>query len=256
MRTLLALLKKEWTVTFGSSIFYATAFIFFLISGFSFWAGVSQYAMAGLQSSQKLFLSGTLNLTDMVVQPFFLDTTIVLLLMIPLISMRLYAEEKKSGTIELLFTYPVSDQMVLCGKFLAALLVLLVLLAGTFLYFLILARFGRLDWGVIFTGYLGLILLAAAFLSLGLFTSALAENQIVAAAVSFGILFLLLLISWAKNMVNPFLAAVLEHLSLADHLIPFSQGILDTRHILYDLIFTFFWLWLTLRCLNSRQWRG
>ncbi len=256
MRTLLAVLKKELIIIFSSSIFYGAAFIFLLISGFSFWRGVSQYGMLCLQSSQTPYLSGMLNLTDMVVQPFFLDTTIILLLMIPLISMRIYAEEKKSGTIELLFTYPVSGLVVLCGKFLAALLVLWILLAATLLPFLVLNHFGQLDWGVLFTGYLGLILLSAGFLAMGIFTSALVENQIVAAAASFGTLFLLLLISWAKNMTGPLMSAVLEHISLADRLIPFTQGILDTRPIIYYLVFTFFWLFLTLRYLNSRQWRG
>lgn len=256
MRTLLAVLKKEITIAFGSSIFYGAAFIFLLISGFSFWASISHYGMTGLQSAQNPYLANRLNLTDMVVQPFFLDTTFILLLIIPLISMRLYAEEKKSGTIELLFTYPVSDFVVLGGKFLAALLVLWILLAITLLPFLILNFFGQLDWGVLFAGYLGLILLSAGFLAMGVFTSALVENQIVAAAVSFGALFLLFLISWAKSMTGPLMRAFLEHLSLADHLIPFTQGILDTRHIIYYLIFTFFWLFLTLRYLNARQWRG
>jgi len=256
MRALLAVLKKEWTIIFSSSIFYGAAFIFLLISGFSFWAGVSQYGIACLQSSQNPYLAGILNLTDRVVQPFFLDTAIILLLMIPLISMRIYAEEKKTGTIELLFTYPVSDLVVLCGKFLAALLVLWILLATTLLPFLILNLFGQLDWGVLSTGYLGLILLSAGFLAMGIFTSALVENQIVAAAISFGALFLLLLISWAKSVTGPLMGAVLEHLSLADHLMPFTQGVLDTRPIIYYLIFTFFWLFLALRYLNSRHWRG
>lgn len=256
MRSLLAVLKKECTIIFSSSIFYGTAFIFLLISGFSFWASVSDYSITGLQSSQNPYLSSTLNLTDRIVQPFFLDTAIILLLMIPLISMRIYAEEKKTGTIELLFTYPVSDLVVLCGKFLAALLVLLILLATTLLLFLVLNRFGQLDWGVLFTGYLGLILLSSGFLSMGIFTSALVENQVVAAAISFGTLFLLLLIGWAKSVTGPLMSVVLVHLSLADHFMPFTKGILDTRPIIYYLIFTFFWLFLTLRYLNSRHWRG
>jgi ABC-2 type transport system permease protein len=256
MRPLLAVLKKEWIVLFGSSIFYTAAFVFLLLSGFSFWASVSDYAVTELQSSANPSLAGLLNLTDRVVQPFFLDTAIILLLIIPLISMRIYAEEKKSGTLELLFTYPLSDRTVLCAKFLAALMMLLLLLAGTLPAFLALNHFGRLDWGVMLTGYTGLVLLGAAFLAMGIFTSALAENQVVAAAVSFGILFLLLLISWAKSMAGPLLRSVLEHLSLADHLTPFSSGLLDSRHILYYLLFTFFWLWLTLRILNSRRWRG
>jgi ABC-2 type transport system permease protein len=256
MKTMLALLKKELTITFSSSIFYGAAFIFLIISGFSFWANVSHFGLASLQAAQNPYLAGMLNLTDMVVQPFFLDTAIVLLLMIPLISMRLYAEEKKAGTIELLFTYPISDRAVLCGKFLAAFLVLLILLTGTLLPFLVLSRFGQLDWGVLFTGYLGLTLLAAGFLAMGIFTSALVENQVVAAAISFGTLFLLLLIGWAKSVTGPLLGAILEHLSIADHLTPFVKGLLDTRHIIYYLVFTLFWLFLTLRYLNSRYWRG
>jgi ABC-2 type transport system permease protein len=256
MRQIAAVFNKELSIAFSSPIFYAATFIFLVISGYFFWSNTAFFAYRSLQAARNPYLSEGLNLSDMVVKPFFGDIPVILLLMIPLITMRIYAEEKKSGTVELLFTYPVSDLAALVGKFSATLLVLLAMLACTLPYLIILETFGTLEWGVIATGYLGIVLLGASFISLGIFTSCLTENQIVAAVLSFGSLLLFWVFGWSKAITGPILGSVLEHISIISHLNSFVTGLIDTRDVLFYFFFTVFWLFLTLRFLNSRYWRG
>jgi ABC-2 type transport system permease protein len=212
--------------------------------------------MLSLQSMGNPMLTEKLNLTDMVVKPFFGDLSIILLLMIPLITMRLYAEEKKTGTIELLFTYPVSDLAALAGKFCATLFVLITLLAGTLPFLIILESFGTLEWGIVISGYFGIILLGGSFIALGTFTSSLTENQIVAAVISFGALLLFWILGWAGAITGPVLGKILSHISIIKHLESFTSGLLDSRDVVFYALFIFFWLFLTLRYLTSRYWRG
>jgi ABC-2 type transport system permease protein len=181
---------------------------------------------------------------------------IVLLLMLPLLTMRSYAEEKKMGTIELLFTYPISDGASLAAKFAACVFTLLAMLAGTLLPLLLLQTFAALDWGLIASGYLGILLLGASFIALGIFTSSLTENQIVAAVLSFGAFLLFWIIGWAKSFAGPMLGPILEHLSIVVHLDGFVKGLIDSRDLVFYLVFIFFWLFVTLRFLNTRFWRG
>ncbi len=256
MRQIIAVFKKEFSITFASPIFYAAAFIFLAVSGYFFWSNVAIYGYRSLQAARNPFLSQGLNMSDMVVKPFFGDLSIILLLMLPLITMRMYSEEKRAGTIELLFTYPLSDSAALAGKFLASLVTLLAMLAGTIPCLIILEIFGTLEWGVVICGYLGIVLLGASFISLGIFTSSLTENQIVAAVLSFGALLLLWLLGWAKAVTGPPLGNILAHISIINHLDSFVRGLIDTRDLVFYILFIFFWLFLTLRFLNSRYWRG
>ena len=256
MRAIIAIFKKELSITFASPIFYAAAFIFLVLSGYFFYSDTAYFGMLSLQAMSNPMLTEKLNLTDMVVKPFFGDLSIILLLMLPLITMRLYAEEKKSGTIELLFTYPLSDLATLTGKFCATLLVLITMLAGTIPYMIMLESFGTLEWGVIVSGYLGIILLGGGFIALGTFTSSLTENQIVAAVLSFGALLLFWVFGWAGAITGPVLGGILEHISIIKHLDSFARGLIDSRDVVFYVLFIFFWLFLTLRFLNSRYWRG
>jgi ABC-2 type transport system permease protein len=243
MRQIIAVLRKELSITFASPIFYAAAFIFLAVSGYFFWSNVAIFGYRSLQAARNPYLIEGLNMSDMVVKPFFGDLAIILLLMLPLITMRMYAEEKKSGTIELLFTYPISDSAALSGKFIATLAVLLAMLAGTLPSLIILEVFGTLQWGVVISGYLGVILLGASFISLGIFTSSLTENQIVAAVLSFGAILLLWLLGWAETVVAPPLGGILGRISIINHMDPFVRGLIDTRDLVFYL-------------LNSRFWRG
>ena len=256
MRGIMAVFKKEITITFSSPIFYAATFIFMVVSGYFFYTNAMIYTIRSFQAGQNPFLAERLNLSDFVVKPFFGDIAIVLLLMLPLITMRAYAEEKKMGTIELLFTYPISDGAVLAGKFAASMFTLLTMLVGTLLPLILLETFAHLDWGLILSGYLGILLLGASFIALGLFTSSLTENQIIAAVLSFGAFLLFWIIGWAKSFAGPPLGSILEHISIVVHLDSFVRGLIDSRDLVFYLVFIFFWLFVTLRFLNTRFWRG
>jgi ABC-2 type transport system permease protein len=177
-------------------------------------------------------------------------------LIVPLLTMRLLAEEKKNGTIELLLTYPIQELAVVLGKYLATLLVIVILLALTTINIFMISRFGVVEWGPVLTGYGGLILLAAGFVSLGLFASALTQNQIIAAVLGFGTLLMFWIIGWAGSVSGPGVGKVVNYLSLLEHLEPFTKGILDTRDIMYYLTFLVFFIFLTLRYLDSQKIRG
>jgi len=255
----LALWRKELTVYFATPIFYITGFFFLVLAGYFFYTNVIYYSIISLQAAQQASnpqVAAQLNPTQMVYRPLFAVLAIVLLFLVPLLTMRLLAEEKRSGTAELLFTYPISDWAVILGKFLAALLVYLIFLAFTASYSLALTMVTRLDWGAIGAGYLGLMLLGASALALGLFASSLTENQIVAGVVGFALLLLFWIIGWVQELGGGGLGKAFQYLSLLDHYDNFTKGVIDTRDLAYCLSFIFFFLFLTKRQLESRRWRA
>ena len=256
MRGIFTVYRKELYRLFASPIFYVVAFIFLALVGYFFYASVAYYSLVSFQAGRDPFLAQQLNLTDMVLEPFFGSISIVLLLMVPLITMRLFAEEKKTGTAELLFTYPISDRGAVMGKFAAAISVILLLLVGTFPSMLVLEVLASPSWPTIIGGYLGLLLMCSAFVSIGLLASSLTENQIIAAVIAFGVLLLLWIIGWAESLVGPTLGSVLKYISLLTHFDNFAKGILDSRDVLFYLLFIILFLFSTLRILESRQWRG
>jgi ABC-2 type transport system permease protein len=171
--------------------------------------------------------------------------------------MRLLAEEKRSGTAELLFTYPLADWAIILGKFAAAFMIYLIFLAFTVSYSLAFCFMTRVDLGALAAGYLGAVLLGASFLALGLFASSLTENQIIAGVVGFALLLLFWVIGWSQELGGGgVLARVIQFLSLAEHYENFSKGVIDTRDLVYWASFIFFFLFLTKRQLESRRWRA
>ncbi len=256
MKGFWSVFRKEVYILFASPIFYALALTFLIIAGYFFYNSVAYYNLLSFQASQNPMLAEQLNLEQMVLRPFFLDLGIVLLLVSPLITMRLYAEERKTGTIELLFTYPLTDSSTLLAKFWAVLTALAVLLAGTIPGMLVLDQISGLNWALVFSGYLGVFFLGGAFLSVGIFTSSLTQNQIIAGVISFGALLMLWIIGWAKTMVGPEAAAVIGYLSITQHLDNFAKGVLDSRDIIYYVLFVTFFLFLTLRQMVSYRWKG
>ncbi|MCK9377769.1 MAG: ABC transporter permease [Syntrophobacterales bacterium] len=254
-----AVVRKELTVYFATPIFYITGFFFLLLAGYFFYTNVLYYSIISFQAAQQASnpqVAAQLNPEQMIFRPLFGVLAIILLFMVPFITMRLLAEEKRAGTSELLFTYPLTDWAVIAGKFGAALLIYLILLAFTASYSLVLSLFTRLDWGAVGLGYLGLFLLGAACLSLGLFASSLTENQIVAGVVAFALLLLFWIIGWVQELGAGQLGKVLQYLSLLDHYENFAKGVLDTRDLVYSLSFIYFFLFLTKRQLESRRWRA
>jgi ABC-2 type transport system permease protein len=252
----LAVWRKEITIYFATPIFYLTGFFFLLLAGYFFYSNLVYYTVLSFQAGQNPYLANMLTPSQMVYRPFFGNLAVIFLFIVPLFTMRLLAEEKRSGTMELLFTFPLTDWGVIMGKFLAVLALYALLLAITVLYSVAFATVLKLDCGVIAVGYLGLFLLGGAFLALGLFCSSLTENQIIAAIIAFSLLLLFWIIGWYEELGPPAYQGFFKYISTMGHFDAFSRGVLDTRDILYYLGFIFFFLFLTKRQLESRQWRG
>ena len=228
--------KKELKGYFDSPIAYIIITIFLLISGWFFFSDLFLVNQATLR-----------NLFGII--PF------IFMFFIPAITMRLLSEEKKSGTIEILLTLPVKDHQIILGKFLAGMFLISLAVILTLVYAFTLSGLGNLDFGSVVSGYLGLILLGATYLSIGIFTSSLTQNQIVAFILSFLIIFVLYLLDNVLIFVPGFLASVLEYLSVNYHFSNISRGVIDSRDLIYYLSLIFFFLFLAVRVLSSRKWR-
>ncbi len=209
-----------------------------------------------LQAANIPGIAQQLNVTDFIVRPLMQNMGFVLLFMMPLVSMRLFSEEKKSGCIELLLTYPVTDIGVLAGKFLAAILLLLTMLVGTLPMMLLLFGLSEPDSGTILSAYLGLTLMGCAFLALGIFISSLTENQIVSAAASFGQHCFSGLWGGVRRFTGEKVGAVLKQLAILQHLESFNKGVIALADLSFFILFTAFFLFLTLRSLETYRWRG
>ena len=253
MKGFVPVLRKELYIFFASPIYYVVGGIFLLLTGYFFYSAVAYFHLISFQAFRAM---GRLSFSEMVLKPLFDDMSIILLLLLPLLSMRLFAEETKSGTREWLLTYPLSDMGVLLGKYGACCLVFATYLAATLPYILFLAWIYPLEWGVLLTSYLGLLLMGASFISLGLFASSLTENQIIAAVFGFGSLLFFWVLGWARSLAGPFLGKILEALSLLEQMDPFSKGLLDSRALVYTFVFTLFFLFLTLRNLELKRIGG
>jgi len=250
------IVKKEMRIYFTSPVAWVIITMFLVIAGYFFYNIFAFYTLASMQSAMNPQMGRDLNVTDSVLRPLFSNVSVILLLLMPLITMRLFAEERRSGTIELLLTYPVRDGAVLVGKYLAALAVYVIMLALTLLYPAIVFYFVRLEWGPLLTGYLGLLLMGATFLAVGIFASSLTENQIVASITTFGVLLILWVIGWSAEYVGGPWGRVLSHLSLLDHFDTFARGVLDTKDVIYYVDVTIVALFLTQRSLEARRWKG
>jgi len=178
------------------------------------------------------------------------------LFLLPMITMRAYAEEKRSGTMELLLTSPVTDVEIILGKFLGVTGYYAALLGVTFLYVSILFVFGNPEFLPVLTGYLGLLLMGGCFLSVGLFISSTTKNQVVAGAATFVTFLLLWIISWLGQSAGPAVASVMDYLSIVWHFDDFGKGVIDTKHVIYYLSFIAFGLFLTMKSVDTERWRG
>jgi ABC-2 type transport system permease protein len=248
--------KKELRLYFTSPVAYAVGTIFLLIAGYFFYSIFAFFTMASMQAMMNPAMARELNVTDSVLRPLFSNLSVILLLIMPLLTMRLIAEERRAGTIELLLTYPIRDGAVLAGKYLAALALYAMMIGLTLAYPAMVAYFAQLEWGPLLTGYLGLLLMGAAFLAVGLFASSLTENQIVAAVITFGVLLMFWVIGWSADYAGGAFGRVLAHLSILEHNESFSRGVVDTKDVIYYVNFTALALFLTLRALESRRWKG
>jgi ABC-2 type transport system permease protein len=280
MRNVAAIAWREIRTYFTSPLAYVVIGVFLCLCGYIFWASLWRFSEICLRFGSNPYVLQQLNVNDMVIRPLFGSIGIIFLLMIPVVTMRLLAEERRSGTAELLFTCPVTTGQVVLGKYLGAALLLGVMLSGTLCYpLLILASDARPDMKPALVGYLGVLLMGLAFLGVGLLISAMTENQIIAAVGAFGALLILYSIGWLAESATTTIAAILDSatlglwgriglglggptlgdllskLSLTDHFQDFRKGLLDTEHVVFYLSVVFLSLFLTQRVVESQRWR-
>ncbi len=255
MKNIWAICKKEVKTYFTSPIAYVLITVFLVLVGFFFYSLVWWFNNYSFQAARDPAYLQQLNINQMVFSPLFHNISIILLLTIPLLTMRLFAEEKKRQTDELLYTSPISVGQIIIGKYAASLFVLLVMLLLTGILSLFTFSYGNPEFVPILNGYLGLFLMGAAFIAVGIFFSSLTENQVVAAMLTFGALLLFWILNWAAGSASGMWKDVLDYLSFFQHFDDLTRGILDTTDIVYYASFSFFGLFLTHSVIQSRRWR-
>ena len=256
MSNIAALAWKELRSYFSSPIAYIVIGMFAVLYGYFYVAILSFFVRQSMQLSQFDMGAATVNVNQQVIRPLVQNVTVMMLFLGPMITMRTYSEEKRSGTIELLLTSPLTDFQIIMGKFLGAMGLWVMMLLVTMPHIAVLFFFGTPEWKPIVTGYLGLLLLGACFLSLGLFISSLTSNQIVAGISTFAVFLFLWVITWIGSVTGPTGQKLTTYLSINDHLDDFSKGVIDTTHLIYYLSFITFSLFLTAKSVDSERWRG
>jgi ABC-2 type transport system permease protein len=236
MRNVYAIMKKELRSYFTSPVAYVVTAAFLVVVG-AFFAVI----IAATRQASLTYLFGNMS--------------VILMLISPVLTMRLLAEEQSSGTIELLLTSPVRDFEVVLGKYLGALVFLLFMLGITLYYPLLLYIFGQPDLGPMLSGYLGILLQGAVFVAVGMLASSLTRNQIVAAALAFVALLVLWLMQSFASLASPALADIVTYISIPQHFNDFSLGVIDTRDLVYHVSAVTIALFLSVRSLETRRWR-
>jgi len=255
MKNVLTICEKELNSYFASPIAYITMAMFAILFGFFFWNSIGYFVSISVQSVA-MGRAFPMDINEMIVRPLLLNTSVIGLFLIPMIAMRLFSEEKRSGTIELLLTSPVHDAEIVIGKWLAALALygtlLLISLANIGFLFL----YGKPDWQPMAAGYLGLILQAGALLAVGAFISTLTKNQIIAGMATFAACLLLWVFEWVGGYETTAWAKTMTYMSVVSHFEPFAKGVIDTKDAIYFLSLTFLGLFLSVRSLESLRWRS
>jgi ABC-2 type transport system permease protein len=257
MRNILAIAHKELRSYFTSPIGYIVIGFFALLYGWFYVTMLNYFVRQSMQMAQ--FGGGgpqPMSINEVMIRPLLQNVTILILFLMPMITMRSYAEEKRSGTIELLLTSPLTDLQIILGKFLGALSLWAIALAVSLVHIAILFIYGNPEWTPIVTAYLGLLLMGGCFISVGLLISSMTSNQIVAGMATFGVFLLLWVINWIGSFSGPTVDRVTQYLSIIDHFDDFSKGVVDTSHLIYYISFITFGLFLTARSVDSERWRG
>jgi len=235
MNIILTIFKKELKSYFYSPVAYIVIVVFLIITG---WFFTSTLFVAGVISMRNVF--------DII--PF------ILLFFIPAISMRTFSEEKKAGTIELLLTKPITDFEIVLGKFFSTLTLAALTFIPTVIYVISLKFLGPLDIGSIFSAYVGLVLMAGLYISIGIFASSITENQVVAFIISFLIIFALFMMNKILVFVPPILVPIIEYISTDFHFSSITRGVIDTKDLIYYFSGIYIMLLLTKTSLEGRKW--
>lgn len=254
MTNIFAIARKEFRAYFASPIGYAVVGLYATVFGLFFWPALMYFVQQSMQGPQ--MGGGPLNINQQIIRYVLGNATVINLFVVPLITMRTYAEEKRSGTIELLMTSPVTDLQIIVGKFLGAMSLYAAMIGITLIHVAILFAYGSPEWKPIISAYLGLLLLGGCFVSIGLFFSSLTRNQIIAGMFTFAALILLWIVSWIGNFAGPTVEKIVTQLSINSHLEDFLRGVIDSEHVIYYLSFITFGLFLTAKAVDSERWRG
>jgi ABC-2 type transport system permease protein len=253
MRNVIAIADKELRSYFASPIAYILIGFFLLPFGVFFYLYLGAFVKQSLQMAQ---FGGAMNINQQVIRYVLQNASVIILFVMPMITMRTYSEEKRSGSIELLLTSPVTDVEIILGKFFGALGLYIAMLAVTLLYMAILFVYGNPEWRPLVAAYLGLLLMGASFVSIGLLISSTTNNQIVAGVVTFVVFLLFWIIGWFADTAGPTIGPITSWLSITEHFDDFSKGIIDTKHVLYYLSLITFGLFLTAKSVDTERWRG
>ena len=255
MNNILAIAHKELRGYFASPIAYIVIGLFALTYGYFFYALLLFFDRQSMQM-MGMGAGASANVNEQLISPAFQNTMVVFLFILPMVTMRTYSEEKRSGTIELLLTAPLTDFQIIMGKFLGAMALYASMLAVTLIHVGVLFAIGNPEPLPILTSYLGMLLMGGCFISVGLLISSMTRNQIVAGMVTFVVFLMLWVINWIATFTNPTASAILNYLSFTDHLTDFMRGVIDTKHIVYYVSFIAFGLFLTARSVDTERWRG
>jgi ABC-2 type transport system permease protein len=257
MRNILAIAHKELKSYFASPVAYIIMGCWALLFGYFFVAILQFFVRQSMQMSQFTQGPGAVNVNQQLIRPLVAQNLpILILFLLPAVTMRTYSEEKRSGTIELLLTSPLTDMQIILGKFLGAMALYGVLLGITLLHVGLLFVYGRPEFKPIITTYLGLILMGGCFIAVGLFISSLTKNQIVAFVATFAVFLMLWVINWIGSFSGPTVDKLTQYLSIIEHFDDFGKGVLDTTHVIYYLSFITFGLFLTAKSVDTERWRG
>ncbi len=255
MKLVFLICKKEFKGYFTSPIAYLLMAFFGLIFGFGLYTATRDVVRMGFQA-QMMGQPQTVNLNDMIIRPLLGFASTVSLFLIPMITMRLIAEEKKTGTIELLLTSPVKDLQIILGKWFGAMLLYLCILGMSVIDIGMLFAWGKPDWRPVLVAYLGLILQGGCLLAIGEFISTLTKNQIIAGGVTIFVCLLLWLLSWFTAFDSGASAQVISYLSIVTHFDNFAKGVLDSKDVIFYLSMIFLALFITSRSMESLRWRS
>ena len=242
----LAVLNKELRSYFLSPFIYLISAVFLLLSGYYFYSDLVFYVQFGFG----------MNIMENFWQLMFTDLRLVIMLTVPFLTMRLFAEEKRLGTIELLLTYPMRDTDLFWGKFVACAIATLFMLSFTLVYPVLMFVLQPFDWTLVLPGYVGLVMLALSFIACGLFISSLTDNTVVAGLGSLGTLLFFWILSWNDGATQFGLISTIASVSMVTHFQSFARGLIDSKEITFFLLFIIFFSFLTLRSLEARHWKG
>jgi ABC-2 type transport system permease protein len=255
MRNVWTICRRELYSYFVSPIAWVLLTIFAFLSGAFTYIITASFVRASLEG-QMTGQSFPMNVNEQVIRPLFSNVAVIGLFLIPLISMRLFAEEKRQGTIELLITSPVHDLEIVLGKWLSAVIMYSALLLVLLIDYSFLFIYVQPDWKPVVTGFLGVLLFGACLLALGTFISTTTRNQIVAGAVGFALALLLWILDWTTSFGNSPTVQVMSYLSILSHLDSFARGVIDSKDVIYYLSMICLGLFLTTRSLESLRWRA